>query len=831
MKDTREDTPTPLPLRIYDRIVLGFWPLIVILVLAVTGFFITQLKDFRMDASSDSIVLENDKDLRYYDETRQVFGSDDYVVITVTPEGELFSEPKLELLGDMIERLSQVPSVESITSILSVPLFHSPDIPLFQLASDYRTLSMEQTPHDLAKEELVSSPLYRDYLISTDGETTAVQVNFETDERLSELENARYRLTDKQRDGTLTPEEAAQLEEVRDAYKDRHAQLSSERKENVEQIRAIMDDFRGPGQLGELHLGGVPMIIVDIINYVQRDIVVFLIGVLICVLIMMGIFFRKPKWILLPTLSCLGAVLIMMGYLGFVDWQTTIVTSNFSSLLLIVTMAIAIHIVVHYQEEYALTPEATNREITLRTVRYVWKPCLFTTLTTMVGFGSLVVSGIRPVIDFGMMMIMGLGVAYLTCFLFLPSALMIFPKGKVPAHPHTADNPSPLQVFSKITERYRLPIGLITLVLAALCLVGISRLTVENRFIDYFKPTTPIHRGMTVIDNRLGGTTPLEVVLDGNEKDYWLQPENLEKLAEIHTWIDELPETGKVISPHTMLEVLKKINNGKPVSTALLNLMRTRLPEEIARAVLRPYVTPDFSTVRIAMRVRESDRGLERKALMEKMRNYLQNESGMPEGTTHITGMFVLYNNMLQSLFRSQIMTIGAVIAAIWCVFLLLFRSPSWATIAIIPNIIPVILVLGTLGWLGIPLDMMTIMIAAITFGIAVDDTIHYIHRFRMEFPKDRNYIRAMYRCHASIGYAIVYTSITIVVGFSILVFSNFIPTIYFGIFTGMAMIVALLAAMLLLPLLIITWKPMGPDAAKDAEGRDVTEAPHSEAA
>ncbi len=831
MKEMREDTPIPLPLKIYDRLVLGLWPLIVLLVLAITGFFITQLKYFRMDASSDSIVLENDKDLRYYDETRQIFGSDDYVVITVTPKQELFTESTLKTLEEMISRLAQVPSVESITSILSVPLFHSPDVPLFKLASDYRTLSMEGTPHDLAKQELIDSPLYRDYLISTDGKTSAVQVNFQTDERLDALENERYRVNDLAAAGPMTPEQKIEFKEVRQAYADRHAELSAERKANVEEIRSILDAYRGEDKLGDLHLGGVPMIIVDIINYVQRDIVDFLIGVLICVLIMMAIFFRKPKWIILPTLSCLVAVLIMMGYLGFSDWQTTIVTSNFSSLLPIVTMAIAIHIVVHYREEYALHPELTNREITLKTVQFVWKPCLFTTLTTMVGFGSLIVSGIRPVIDFGMMMIMGLTIAYLICFVFLPAALMMFPKGKVPPHAHTAENPSPLGVFARITENFRLPLAITTIALVILGFVGISRLTVENRFIDYFKPSTPIHQGMTVIDDRLGGTTPLEVVLDGNEADYWLKPENLETLSKIHHWIDELPETGKVISPDTMLEVLKKINGGKPVSTALLNLMRTRLPEEIARAVLRPYVTPDFSTVRIAMRVRESDKGLQRKALMEKMNAYLKNDSGMPEGTTHITGMFVLYNNMLQSLFKSQILTIGAVIGAIWFVFLILFRSPSWATIAIIPNIIPVIIVLGSLGLLGIPLDMMTIMIAAITFGIAVDDTIHYIHRFRTEFPKDRNYIAAMYRCHNSIGYAIVYTSLTIIVGFSILMFSNFIPTIYFGIFTGLAMIVALLAAMLVLPLLIITWKPMGPDASKSTEGKGSDKELQSEAA
>jgi uncharacterized protein len=784
-----------------------------------------------MDASSDSIVLENDKDLRYYDETRQIFGSDDYVVITVTPHRDLFSRPSLDLLAEMIGRLQAIPTVQSITSILNVPLFHSPDIPLFKLASDYRTLSMAETDPALARTELIESPLYQEYLISLDGRTCAVQVNFAPDELIDRLEIERYRLNDKRLDGSISEAELAEFEQVQQQYSARHAELSAMRKEHIERIRAIMHEYRGPDRLGELHLGGVPMIVVDIINYVERDIVIFLFGVLGLVLLMMAVFFKKPKWVLLPTACCSLAVVIMMGYLGWSDWRTTIVTSNFSSLLLIMTMAMAIHIVVRYREIYAGHPELTNRELILQTIRFVWRPCFFTTLTTMVGFGSLIVSGIRPVMDFGHMMILGLAAAYLICFVFFPAALMLFPKGGVPAREFAELKNSPVAVFARFTERFRISVAICTVALIAFCVVGITRLTVENRFIDYFKPTTPIYQGMTVIDSRLGGTTPLEVVLDGDEEDFWLKPENLERLSAIHTWLDGLDETGKVISPHTMLKVLEKINDGKPVSTVILNLMRTRLPEDIARAVLQPYVTPDFSSVRIAMRVRESDRGLHRKELMEKISAYLQNDSGMPPGTTHVTGMFVLYNNMLQSLFRSQVLTIGAVIGSIWFVFLLLFRSPSWATIAIIPNVIPVLLVLGILGWAGIPLDMMTIMIAAITFGIAVDDTIHYIHRFRDEFPKDRRYIATMYRCHNSIGYAIVYTSITIVVGFSIMVFSNFIPTIYFGLFTGLAMIVALAAAVVLLPLLIITWKPMGPDASTGAQANAAPGAAASEAA
>ena len=564
------------------------------------------------------------------------------------------------------------------------------------------------------------------------------------------------------------------------------------------------------------------MIVADIISYVESDIFNFGIGVVVFVLIMLAFIFRQMRWIVFPTLTCVLTVLIMMGYLGFMKWRTTIVTSNFTSLLLVITIAMAMHIAVRFREIYAGNPDLSHRELILQAVSRVAKPCLYTSLTTIVGFGSLIVSGIRPVMDFGYMMAIGICVAYALCFVFLPALLVLLPKGKVPPAKLAQLTQSPVAVFARFTERHGKIVAAGSIILFAVCAIGAARLEVENRFIDYFREKTPIYQGMTIIDERLGGTTPLEIVLKGEGEDFWFKTENLARLREFHDYLDGLPETGKVISPATMIRILEKVNKGNPLSQQMLLIIRSRLPDDISRAVIKPYATSDFTQVRIAMRVRESDKELQRQELLNKITDYFEARPDIAIEDVRVTGMFVLYNNMLQSLVSSQIKTIGTVFFAVWFMFFVLFRSASLATIAIIPNILPVVLVLGTLGWAGIPLDMMTIMIAAITLGIAVDFAIHYIHRFQKEFPKDRDYRAAMYRCHNSIGRAIFYTSITIIAGFSILTFSNFIPTIYFGLFTGMAMVVALLASVTLLPLLLISWKPLGPEGDPGADGADL---------
>jgi hypothetical protein len=810
-----EAKPSPF-VALFERIVLGMPLLVLLITIGIAGFFGYHTKDFELDASSDSITLENDKDLRYYNETRNIFGSDDFLVIPVTPPGELFAKDTLTALGGMVSELEALENVGSVNSILSVPLFHSnegdnPNVPLVLLARGYKTLAGEGVDLERAREEMVSSPFYKNHLIAENGKTCAVQVNFApAPDWYIEAYNRRIELRDIRREEGLTPEQEIEYEEVDADYRAEYMIRLDERAADIQKVREIIKKHEA---IGEIHLGGVPMVMADIISYVRSDIFTFGIGVVFFMLATLTVIFRRPKWILLPTITCVGTVIIMMGYLGFTDWRTTIVTSNMSSILLVITLAMTIHIAVRYREAYAANPDASNRDLILDAVRHVARPCLYTVITTIVGFASLMVSGIRPVMDFGIMMTIGLSIAFLMCFTFFPAALYFTPKGRKPDVSYAELTNSPMNIFATFTERRGKVIALIAILLFVFGVSGAMQIEVENRFIDYFKRDTPIYEGMSLIDERLGGTTPLEVVLEGEGKDFWLEDENMAKLAEVHDHLDGLDTTGKVLSPISMIRILEKVNENKPVGKTMITVMRSQIPEDLARDVLKPYVSQDYDQVRIAMRMPESSHDLNRKELLAELDEYFEESVNTEIITARSTGVFVLYNNMLQSLVASQVYTIGAVFGVIWLTFLILFRSPYLATIAIIPNVLPVSTVLGTLGWLGIPLDMMTIMIAAITLGIAVDFAIHYIHRFREEFPKDRNYAAAMHRCHNSIGQAIYYTSVTIIIGFSILVLSNFYPTVYFGIFTGLAIFVALLASVTLLPLLLISWKPLGPES------------------
>jgi predicted RND superfamily exporter protein len=517
----------------------------------------------------------------------------------------------------------------------------------------------------------------------------------------------------------------------------------------------------------------------------------------------------------------------------------TVVSSNFMSLLLILTLSLAIHLVVRYRELHEKSPDAGQEELVREMVRAKTVPCLYTAITTMVAFGSLLLSGIRPVIDFGWMMATGIVVAFLLVFTLMPAALVFLKPGDPHQRSDLTDRIT--HFFARQIQAHGPGILAAASVFALVSVAGMSFLTVENRFIDYFKESTEIYRGMEIIDRELGGTTPLDVIVDAptefferqkemwddpllaefgmddaesggiTSTSYWFNTGRLPDVSNVHEYIDSLPETGKVLSIDTAIEILSQVEEEIVSDNFELSVLYKKLPDEIKEILIRPYLSDDGNQVRIAIRVFESDPSLQREALMQNIRDRLTDKLGYESSQVHLSGMLVLYNNMLQSLFRSQILTIGVVFLAILFMFAILFRNAKMASIAIVPNVFAALLVLGLMGWLRIPLDLMTINVAAISIGIAVDDTIHYVHRFTREFDKDQDYWAAVNRSHASIGRAMYYTTVTVTLGFSILALSSFVPTIYFGLLTGFAMLIALLADLTLLPLLIVRFKPLGP--------------------
>jgi len=827
----------PLLSAYYDKLVLHHPGPVVIVIALLLAFFGYHSSDFRLDASADSLVLEHDAALSYYRDARARYGSDDYLIVAYTPAGDLFSEAVLSDLRQLRDELAALERVESVVNLLDVPLINSPPVKLSDLARESHTLDSPGTDPELAQQELVSSPLYSNLIISPDRRTTALQVNFVRDETYFALLKERDRLREKRLQGALTAEEAAALARVSERFNAYSNRLLQQQHEDIAAVRRIMDAHRAQATL---YLGGVPMIVADSIDFIRHDLLVFGIGVCCFLVIILALAFRKPRWVLLPMLTCMAAGVVMVGFLGLVDWPVTVVSSNFISLMLIITLSLTIHLIVRYRELRMLHPAADQYTLVSDTIRTKIIPCFYTAITTIVAFSSLLFSGIRPVIDFGWMMAIGIAVAFLLAFTLFPAILMFLqplPLIATTSHRLTA---AITQFFARLIERHGKAVMAVFAIIVILSIAGTTRLTVENRFIDYYKESTEIYRGMELIDRTLGGTTPLDVILDAPasflepgeppEEDpfmdefeletagdagitgtsYWFNSYRLEDVAVVHDYLDSLPETGKVLSIMTAVRMLRSLDDGRSIDNFFLSILYRRLPDDIREALFTPYLSADGNQIRFSIRVFESDKSLQRAELLQRIRNHLVNELGLEEAQVHLTGMLVLYNNMLQSLFHSQIMTIGVVFIAIMLMFLVLFRSVKMAVIAIIPNLVAALQVLGLMGWLNIPLDIMTITIAAIVIGIAVDNTIHYIHRFTAEFETDHDYWATIKRCHGSIGHAMYYTTMTITLGFAILALSSFIPTIYFGLLTGFSMLVALLADLALLPLLLAGFKPLG---------------------
>ena len=819
----------------YDAIVLGNPKLVLVALLAVLVLFGYYTKDFRLDASADSLLLEDDLDLQTFRKIHQRYPSSDLLIVTYTPDKDLFSDQSLDSLKQLREELRKVASVDTVFTIIDAPLLKSSDQSFVEMINDIPSLEKPGIDRNRAKEELLNSPIYRELIISADGRTTALILGLVEDPGYNSLAQSRNELRAKKRNAGLSNEESQTLKRIESEYVQARDALSEQRHTDIAEIRVIVERYRGQG---ELYLGGVPMITDDMVTFVRNDLIVFGGGVLAFLIIVLTIIFRKPRWIVLPLLSCFYAGLIMMGVLGVSGWSVTVISSNFFALMLIITISMNIHLIVRYRQLRRDHPDDDQLTLVRTTIHKMVKPCLYTALTTIIGFGSLVVSDIKPVIDFGWMMSAGLAVTFATSFLLFPTLLMVM--GRTESKPSSGNDRFLLPAYlARLTETQGNKILLLAVLVTIAGAAGISQLRVENSFINYFSADTEIYQGLKLIDDKLGGTTPLEILikfpddnddvlspedLEGlseyeielerefaaamaNAPEYWFTPDKVDRIKEVHDYLDGLPEIGKVLSLASAVRVAEDVL-GEELDTMLLALLYTKIPAEVRKDMIDPFVSIEHNEARILARVLDSKPDLRRKELLETVRRDLGEKLEFEAEDVTVSGLLVLYNNMLQSLFTSQIKTIGVVMLGFAIMFLILFRSVKLAIIGILPNLLGAGVVLGVMGWAGIPMDMMTITIAAITIGIAVDNGIHYIYRFREEYALTHNYVETMRICHSSIGKAVFYTTMTIIIGFIILVFSNFNPTIYFGVLIAAAMFIALLAALTVLPKLILLWKP-----------------------
>ena len=791
-----------------------------IFILALAIIFTAALyksQDFQLDASSDTLILENDQDLKNYQDVIKDYESKDFLLITITSKEKIITNRNIDFISRLTIEISKLTWVDSVQSILDVPVLKSGNQSLVDLVTEQLTIKTEGLILSEVEKEFIESPIFSELIISKDGKTSGIIINLKSnDNYINTIEERNYlrSILD------LSISDKNKLKNVEKKYNSLKKYADIERGNNIQEIRYIISKFKNDRV--EMHLGGVAMIADDTISYVKNDILIFGIGIVLFIIFILYLIFRDINWIFLCLMNCIFSLIVMIGSVSFLNWKVTVISSNFISLMLILTLSMTIHIIVRYRNLIKIDCTLSKTNLIIKNMSEMIRPCIFTALTTIFAFFTLYFSGIKPIMDFGLMMCLGLLITLISSFTVLPTLMMKLNLNVSNKEIKDEGN----SVFVKLINHY--PNILISsfLVLLILGIYGTLNLKVENSFVNYFKSSTEIYKGMSLIDNKLGGTTPLEIIIqfkDNNLEetddefldfgfeydltDYWFTKEKIDLIKEVHDYIDSFEYTGKVLSLASVIRVAEELNSDKEFDNLELSVIYKKLPKRLKSQIFDPYLSINKNQARLTVRMIDTHKDLKRDEFLKEINFKFQNEYNNQNYSIFTTGILVLYNNMLQSLFDSQIYSLAMVMIGIFIMLSILFRSWKLALIGMLPNIAACMTILGIMGIANIPLDLMTITIAAITVGIAVDNCIHYIYRFQENYLITGSYTKTILICNQTVGRAITNTSLTIIAGFSILIFSNFWPTIYFGIFTALAMLIALVGSLTLLPIMIVKTK------------------------
>lgn len=797
--------------------------LVISLVLVLSVVFGCLSTKLSIDASAETLLLEHDPDLKAYRQIAKRYDSPGLLVVAFTPKDDLFLPKNLELIKNLSGELAKNDMVSSVISILNVPLLNSVKGGVTGILDHTPTLSDKDINISKAKLEFAKSPIYSGNLISKDLKTTAIVLNLKQDDKFNELLNERNLLSQKESNGTITQAEKEKFKALLAEFKAYRDELRKSDHKNLEAIKAAIAKFNAND---ELFLGGANMIADDMIGFIKSDLLVYGLSVLALLSFSLWLFFRQVRWIVLPMFICAVSAIFTTGIFGMFGWEVTVISSNYIALQLIITISTVIHLVVSYREFYARHPKYSQNQLIYLTLRDKFSPSFWAIFTTVIGFSSLMSADIKPVIMLGIMMSAGISVSLVLAFLLF-GAINVNLKKLAPVR--TFENSFKFTKYcANLALNSRKIIYAVCVLVVCFGVYGISKIKVENSFIGYFKESTQIRQGMQVIDTKLGGTIPVDVIVkfkesepkqektdekddfesefenDAKSAKYWFNSYHTRVAEKIHDYLKEQNFVGNVSSLATLIKAIKELNNGVS-DDFLLAAMYEKLPLEYKKILLSPYVSVENDELRFSLRIVDSDPKLRRNLFLKELREGLLELTKNDNVSIEVVGMMVLYNNMLQNLLSSQVDTFGLTVAILFVIFCFVFRSIKLATIAIVSNLIPLCTLFGVMGFFGIPLDVMSITIAAISIGIGVDDIIHYIHRFKEELLT-KDVFESVKAAHASIGYAMYYTSFTIFLGFSVMITSNFIPTIYFGLLTDLVMVFMLLGALIILPSLIASF-------------------------
>lgn len=772
-----------------------------------------QIGKFRIDASADTLLTEGNRHYLVAQQASLRYGSDEFILVAFKPhEGSIFANSNLSVLEDLSADIQQIPRVAAVRSLINVPLFTGLNSLEDDFEPDDLTWERQRYPADEFEKKLTNHPLYEDLLFNKAKTALSIQVVFAADGPLQQLEQQIVAIESHLLERDLNDIEQIQLDSLREQRSLLQEQLNSTRAQEIDALRAHINNYQ---QAGTFYLGGGNLLAHQLIQIIRSDLLLFgsVIALIVCVILYL--LFRRIRWVVLPMLCCGVSVLMTLGLLGGLGLRVTVISANVIALQIILTLAVVIHLVVQYQElaEHYADKEPGAR--VLEMLKRKLKPSFYAGLTTGIGFGSLIASGVQPVISFGWMMVLAILVTFFVGLVLFPALLLAF-----------FSRPVSVAKNRPVERAINGSVGLVrshpaVLVITA-CLVlgagvaGILRLTAENSFLDYFDSGTDVYRELSFIDQEFGGSTPFDLLYtvppEQRKGSLILTAEAVETIGAIQTGLSKKEGIGNITSVYDFTTIAATVAN-RPLTEYELTAFYRVLDKALRQDLFGSYFNEAAHQVRISARIQDTTEGLNRAQLLQSIHDDMAALGIAPEHYT-LTNLFVLYEDILSSLVRSQFTTLGIVYLAMILVLLVVFRSFTLALISLVPNVITTASIFGVMGLAGIPLDLMTITIAAVAMGISMDNTIHYVHRYQEELQSDPQ--QAVARAHLSVGYAMIYTTVIIAVGFSALMFSDFVPSVMFGLLTAFAMVVALLSNMSILPVLLQRF--VGRRAANGAE-------------
>ena len=805
------------------------------LALILCAFLCAFVPKLAIDASTQTLLLENDKDLELWRDITKRYKIPNTLVIAYTPNSDLLSESSISTLVALSKDLAQIKGVKSVFSMLDAPLLLSSGLKFSDLLGTIPTLKDSNASKEAIKAEFLSSPFYKNSLVSSDFKTTALLLTLEPNPGYNEFITSITALENTLKNSENNATAKTLLKEQRAAFKAYRDELRIAEHEQITQIRQVIAKYnqnsqsRIPHQASssQLFLGGINMIADDMIAFVRSDLATYGLATLLLCSLCLFVYYLQLRYVFLAIFICLVCVGVASGLFGLLGFEITVISSNYIALQLIITLSVVIHLINSYREFFRKKSSFSQKAIVYLALKERMSPCFFAIFTTIIGFISLVFSDIRPIISLGLMMSASITLSLIFSFWLFGSIMSLLSKKSVNTAFERYFSLTTLCAKIALNLRARKVVFAISALGLCVGLWGISKLSVENSFIGYFKENTDIYKGMELIDNKLGGTVPLDIIISfkkdkkeprnsslddefadefasSDAAQYWFNERRMSVLKSVNEYLKNKEFIGSVSSLADLLEVGKELNEGRELDALALALIYSSLSGEGRELILTPFVSIENDELHFSVRTLDSDPRLKRAEFLRTLQNEL-NELVGKDAEVKISGAMKLYTNMLDSLFSSQINSLGFVLLAFFATFWLIFASLRLAIIAICINILPLICVLGAMGLAGLSLDIMSITIGSISLGIGVDSAIHYIYRYKRELAHFKDSKKAIIASHASIGYALYYTSFAVFIGFGVMISSNFWPTIYFGALTDLVMFFMLASSLILLPSLLLS--------------------------